>query len=179
MYIYVYVCVCVSLQGVPLGFVSCHRNPLLGIHSRFRPLFRSPSVSAKATITGQAIFLKRAPEKNGVETKKALTSLSEKSCAFHSMSISPHYISAIKIRHTHPCDAQPTGLYREFLAEPSSMPGALNLIFVLCGYGHASAEQRIRCRCWSYGRDRRNGRRRYRVAISVECQGKGPLHCTS
>ena len=89
MYIYVYVCVCVSLQGVPLGFVSCHRNPLLGIHSRFRPLFRSPSVSAKATITGQAIFLKRAPEKNGVETKKALTSLSEKSCAFHSMSIPP------------------------------------------------------------------------------------------
>lgn len=41
---------------------------------------------------GTGYLSQKGARKNGVETKKALTSLSEKSCAFHSMSIPPHYI---------------------------------------------------------------------------------------
>ena len=105
LYIYVYISACVCLQGVqaantlfarihcvPLGFVSCHRNPYSESSLGFARSLAHPLSLPKPRLRDRLSLSKRAPKKKRRGEMKGITSLSEKSCAFRRMSIPPHYI---------------------------------------------------------------------------------------
>lgn len=79
IYIYVYISASVLLQGVqaantlfarihcvPLGFVSCHRNPYSESSLGFARSLAHPLSLPKPRLRDR-LFIKRAPKENGVE----------------------------------------------------------------------------------------------------------------